>query len=165
MTGAGASAARERADVVWLRETLRCSEAAVAAGAIPFAGLVVLDGQPVGEGVNEVLVRHDPTAHAEVQAMRAACTHLRRSRLEGAVLYASGEPCAMCLTSAAFAGIARVVYAADAALAARYGFRYGEASRLLAPRDAWTMVIEHRPIDGAEAPFEAWRQRSLRRPF
>ena len=146
-------------DERWLEHVVRRSEAAVAGGAIPFAGLVVVDGQPVAEGINQVAALHDPTAHAEVQALRAACRHLQQSRLSGAVLYASGEPCAMCMVSAVLGGVSRVVYAADAELAARHGFHYGKSRSLLSPYSDWPIPIVHAPIALGEAPFEAWRKR------
>ena len=141
----------------WVAEAVRASEAAVRSRALPFAGLVVRDGRLLGSGINEVRALCDPSAHAEVQAIRSACRHLRASTLDGAVLYASGEPCAMCLVTASFAGIARVVYAADAETAARYGFAYGAARRLLSPCEEWSMPIEQIDVPGSARPFEVWQ--------
>ena len=84
-----------------------------AAGQLPFGALVVRDGEVLGTGVNRELREHDPTAHAEVDAIRNACRDLRTLTLPGAVLVSSCEPCALCHVTAAVAGISRVVYAAS----------------------------------------------------
>ncbi len=88
----------------------------------PFAALVVRDGQVVGEGVNTVTAANDPTAHGEVNAIRAACKALGTFTLAGCQLYSSCEPCPMCLAAAYWARIEAVYYGASAADAARAGF-------------------------------------------
>lgn len=81
-------------------------------GALPFGAVIALDGRTVGTGVNVSVERHDPTAHAEVEAIRDACRSLGVVRLDGATLVTSCEPCALCQAAAAVAGVARIVYAA-----------------------------------------------------
>lgn len=94
-------------------------------GGIPFSALVVdQDGIILGRGVNRVREHHDPTAHAEVEAIRDACRSHKTTRLEGMTLLASGEPCAMCYVSALHAGLAQVFYAVDRDEAATHGFDY-----------------------------------------
>lgn len=88
----------------------------------PFGAVVARDGEIVGEGWNQVVARHDPTAHAEVMAIRDACGHLGTHDLSGLVLYASCEPCPLCLAAAYWARISRVVYAASCGDAAAAGF-------------------------------------------
>lgn len=88
----------------------------------PFGALVVLDGKVVGKGWNKVLASGDPTAHAEVTAIRAACRALGAFHLEGAVLYTSCEPCPMCLGAAYWARIARIVFANTRSDAEAIGF-------------------------------------------
>ena len=83
-----------------------------AAGQLPFGALVVRDGEVLATGVNTSLRDHDPTAHAEVEAIRTACRDLHTPALPGATLVSSCEPCALCHAAAATAGIVRVVYAA-----------------------------------------------------
>jgi|ERR1700722_5617647 guanine deaminase len=88
----------------------------------PFAALVVKDGRIMGEGVNSVTSSNDPTAHAEVVAIRAACSAIGTFQLEGCDLYTTCEPCPMCLGAIYWARPARVYFAATAADAAEAGF-------------------------------------------
>jgi tRNA(adenine34) deaminase len=82
------------------------------AGEVPVGAVVVLDGEVVGKGHNASLAMSDPTAHAEVLALRAAAKRVRNFRLVGATLYCTVEPCLMCLGTAMHARVARVVYGA-----------------------------------------------------
>lgn len=88
----------------------------------PFAAPIVRDGRIVGEGVNTVTASHDPTAHGEVNAIRAAARNLGTFTLAGCQLYASCQPCPMCLAAAYWARIEAVYYSASSADAARAGF-------------------------------------------
>lgn len=88
----------------------------------PFGALVALNGEVIGEGWNRVLRDTDPTAHAEVLAIRAAARRLGRPHLEGCVLYTSCEPCPMCLAAAHWARLDRIYYALSGEDAARIGF-------------------------------------------
>ena len=97
----------------------------VHAGGIPFAAFVVdRTGKILGRGVNRVREHHDPTAHAEVEAIRDACRSQRTPHLHGTTLLASGEPCAMCYMSALYAGISQVFFAVGRDEAAAHGFDY-----------------------------------------
>jgi tRNA(adenine34) deaminase len=98
-----------------MREALAEARRAAAAGEVPVGAVVVLDGAIIARGYNEPIVRSDPTAHAEVVALREAGRKAGNYRLTGATLYATVEPCAMCCGAALHARVARVVYgAADA---------------------------------------------------
>lgn len=88
----------------------------------PFGAIVVLDGKVVGEGVNQVTSANDPTAHAEVVAIRDACRRLERFDLRGAIIYSSCEPCPMCLAAIYWARLDALYYAASRTDAARAGF-------------------------------------------
>lgn len=88
----------------------------------PFGAVVAQDDRLLGEGVNHVVKRRDPTAHAEVMAIRAACRALRSHRLDGCTLYSSCEPCPMCLAAAYWARIERIVFACTRQDAAEAGF-------------------------------------------
>ena len=88
----------------------------------PFGAVIVKDGAIVGRGWNRVVADHDPTAHAEVTAIRDACSHLNTHTLAGCVIYASCEPCPMCLAAIYWARIELVVYAASRYDAADAGF-------------------------------------------
>jgi len=81
---------------------------------VPVGAVVVRDGVLLGEGWNQPIAAHDPTAHAEIQALRAAATHVGNYRLTGADLYATLEPCPMCAGAIVHARIARVIYGAAA---------------------------------------------------
>jgi tRNA(Arg) A34 adenosine deaminase TadA len=98
------------------------SENVVCGAGGPFGAVIVRDGRIVGEGVNTVTAAHDPTAHAEVNAIRAASKALGNFSLAGCQLYSSCEPCPMCLAAAYWARIDVLYYGASAADAARAGF-------------------------------------------
>ncbi|MDP1734971.1 MAG: tRNA adenosine(34) deaminase TadA [Sulfuritalea sp.] len=83
-----------------------------AAGEVPVGALIVLDGEVVGRGFNQPISRHDPTAHAEIMALRDAATRLGNYRLPGCTLYVTLEPCAMCAGAIMHARIDRVVFGA-----------------------------------------------------
>src|ERR1017187_4086319 len=88
----------------------------------PFGALIVRDGQIVGEGANSVTATNDPTAHGEVNAIRAACKALGTFTLAGCELYTSCEPCPMCLSASYWARLDAIYYGSSAADAARAGF-------------------------------------------
>jgi tRNA(adenine34) deaminase len=79
----------------------------------PIGCIVVLDGEVIGEGKNEVEATNDPTAHAEIMAIRKSSARLNRSRFEGATMYSTLQPCGMCTMAAIWAGISRIVYGAE----------------------------------------------------
>ena len=83
-----------------------------AAGEVPVGALVVIDGDVVGRGYNQPIGRHDPTAHAEIMALRDAATRLGNYRLPGSTLYVTLEPCAMCAGAIMHARVGRVVFGA-----------------------------------------------------
>lgn len=132
----------------------------------PFGSVVVLDGVVVGEGCNQVTSTNDPTAHAEVVAIRDACRRLGRFDLRGAVLYASCEPCPMCLSSALWARVDRIVYGNDRHQAAAIGFDdaliYEQVA--LGP-DQRIIPCDHRPSHAALAVFLAWADKADRVPY
>lgn len=88
----------------------------------PFGSVVVKDDKIIGKGANSVTTANDPTAHAEVVAIRQACQHLGTFQLDGCTLYTSCEPCPMCLSSIYWARIERLVYACTKEDAAQVGF-------------------------------------------
>ena len=95
-----------------MRRALELARRAGEEGEVPVGALVVLDGKVLGEGWNRPISAADPTAHAEIQAMRAAAASAKNYRLTGATLYATLEPCAMCVGAMFHARIARAVYGA-----------------------------------------------------
>ena len=140
-----------------LRHVLDCAVANVGAGGGPFAALVVRDGEAVSEGVNRVTRDLDPTAHAEVVAIRAACQELASFSLAGCVLVASCEPCPLCLAAALWSRVDEVVYVADRGDAAGAGFDDRAFYELFdQPRSTWPTPVRQTRIAAATAPFEAW---------
>lgn len=123
----------------------------------PFGALIVKDGKIIGKGVNRVTATKDPTAHAEIVAIRDACRRLDDFRLEGATMYASCEPCPMCLAAIYWARIDRIYFAAQNTDAAKAGFDdsfiYKEIPRPLAERSIPTQQVEYR---NAFKPFSTW---------
>jgi len=101
------------ADLQFMRQALAQAELARAQGEVPVGAVVVKDGEVVAVGYNQPIGRHDPTAHAEVMALRAAGEKLGNYRLPGCELYVTLEPCAMCSGAMMHARLARVVYAAS----------------------------------------------------
>ena len=99
-------------DTAFMRRALELAERAEAEGEVPIGAVVVHEGSIVGEGWNRPIAAADPTAHAEIQAMRAAAATLKNYRLTGATLYVTLEPCDMCLGAMFHARIARAVYGA-----------------------------------------------------
>jgi tRNA(adenine34) deaminase len=96
-----------------MRRALELARSAGQAGEVPVAAVIVRDGVIIGEAVNAMRTKHDPTAHAEIEAIRAACGALGQDRLDGCDLWVTLEPCAMCAGAIAHARIARLYYAAS----------------------------------------------------
>lgn len=99
-------------DETWMRAALDLARVAWQAGEVPVGAVVVAGGEIVGRGYNQPIVSHDPTAHAEVVALRDAAGRLANYRLPGATLYVTMEPCVMCAGAILHARVARVVYGA-----------------------------------------------------
>jgi tRNA(adenine34) deaminase len=99
-------------DEDYMREALALARMAEAAGEVPVGAVVVREGEIVGRGYNQPIGAHDPTAHAEVVALRDAAARIANYRLAGSALYVTLEPCAMCVGAIIHARVARVVYAA-----------------------------------------------------
>ena len=147
-----------KASPEFLRHAIRLATENVASGAGgPFGAVIVRDGRVVGEGVNTVTASNDPTAHAEVNAIRAAAKALGTFTLAGCELYSSCEPCPMCLAAAYWARIDAICYGASAADASRAGFDdaflYQELSKDRAER---ALPATQLLSDEAQASFKAW---------
>lgn len=144
-------------DREWLERAIGLAVANVAEGGGPFGAVVVQDGVLVSTGQNRVTRDLDPTAHAEVLAIRAACAVVGDFSLAGMTLYTSCEPCPLCVSASLWARLDRVVYAADREDAARGGFDDREFYELFArDRSTWPTPVEVLRPDAAAAPFDAW---------
>lgn len=132
----------------------------------PFAAIIVRDGKVIAEAANTVTSSNDPTAHAEVSAIRIACAKLSSFQLEGCDLYASCEPCPMCLGAVYWARLRSVFYAGTRADAAAAGFDdnviYSELGKEPSQRRIPMAVMQH---PEAAAPFRAWLNSSNRQPY
>jgi guanine deaminase len=144
-----------------MRRAIALSENSVRTGGGPFGAVIAKDGAVIAEASNSVTIDHDPTAHAEVNAIRAACTRLHSFDLSGCEIYCSCEPCPMCLGAIYWARLDRIYYANDRKAAASIGFDddfiYQEIDR--------PMTERHRPIEmllpeeGRKA-FDMWREKT-----
>ena len=124
-------------------------------GQLPFGALVVRDGAVLATGVNTALRDHDPTAHAELAAVRAACGELATLQLTDATVVASCEPCAMCHAAALVAGVARIIYAAPKEAVPDLGVPFPQvvAEMQVVWRRAGSDSVTHVPTPGADEPF------------
>jgi tRNA(adenine34) deaminase len=102
-----------KTDEFWMEEALREAQRAQAVGEVPVGAVVVSDGRIVGRGYNRPISSHDPTAHAEVVALREAGQRLGNYRLAACDLYVTVEPCAMCAGAIVHARIRRLIYGAE----------------------------------------------------
>ncbi len=142
----------------FLEQAIELAVENVRRGGGPFAALVVKDGVVIATGVNQVTRTNDPTAHAEMVAIREACRVLADFQLSGCDLYSSCEPCPMCLGALYWARPARVFFAATKADAAQAGFDDAfiyEQIDLPYPERAIPMF--HAGGNGSVRPFEAWK--------
>jgi guanine deaminase len=144
----------------WLDEAIRLAYENVTQGGRPFGALVVREGEVVATGVDRTTQDSDPTAHAELLALRAACQHLGILNLAGTMLATSCEPCVLCQAAALLAGVPRCIYAAEQSQAVASGADPGivthELARMPLQRQ---LVLEHRPLALARVPLDAWRNR------
>lgn len=141
----------------FMSEAVRLAIESVSGGGGPFGAVVVRDGEIIARGRNRVRIDSDPTAHAEILAIRAACEAIGSFQLEGCDVYASAEPCPMCMGALYWARPRRVFYASGRDAAARAGFDdgfiYDELGR---PEGSRRLEIERLPVEGAGDEFRAW---------
>lgn len=132
----------------------------------PFGAVLVRAGKIIGEGWNRVVASNDPTAHAEIGAIRMACAAVNSFHLPETTLYTSSEPCPMCLSAAYWARIERIVFANTRAEASAIGFcddeLYSELNRHSATR---RIVMEHHPMPDALLPLRHWASNPGRTPY
>lgn len=140
-------------DDTFLRAAIDLARRNVAHGGRPFGAVLVKAGRIVAIGVNEILATNDPTAHAEMGAIRAASAALASPDLSGCTVYASGHPCPMCLAAMRMAGVGSVVFAYSNQDAELFGLStaaiYADLARPFADQ---SMAIRHAPVDGVAAP-------------
>lgn len=148
-----------------LQHTLDLAARSARSGGGPFAARVVMPDGTWFDGTNRVTADHDPTAHAEVSAIRAATAGLGNHDLTGGVLYTSTYPCPMCYTAAMWARLDRVIYAALPEDAAAAGFDDRVFWDVVRSPDSGMMRLERGRVIDRRAPFEAWQANPERIPY
>ncbi len=150
----------------WLNQAVALAADNVTSGGGPFGALIVRDGELVATGVNQVTPTLDPTAHAEVVAIRAACQALGTFKLDGCLLVASCEPCPMCFASALWSRVDRIIYAADRHDAAAAGFDDRAFYEVFQndPAD-WPLSLDQVALEGATLPFKHWSAKADRTDY
>lgn len=154
-------------DTRFVREATRLARVhMLAGGGGPFGAVIVRDGRIIARGWNKVTSGLDPTAHAELVAIRRACRRLRVFALDGCVLYSSCEPCPMCLAAAYWARIDRLVYAATRDDAARAGFDDAFIyDQVPLPPEERSLPTEQLLRGEAITVFDAWLAKPDRVPY
>lgn len=141
----------------FMRKAIRLSIDNAKKGGGPFGAVIVRSGKIISSGVNKVTVKNDPTAHAEIEAIRNASRKLKKFNLKGCELYTSCEPCPMCLSAVYWSNIDKIYFGNTKKDAARIGFRddfiYRELSRPLLKRK---LKIKQQLRDEALTAFEVW---------
>jgi len=145
----------------FLCEAIELAQANVAKGGRPFGAVVVKDGAIVARGVNEIHSTGDPTAHAELTAIRAASREFGSPNLQGCTVYASGHPCPMCMAAMRMTGVAAVIYAYSNEDGEPYGLSTAAIYADLAkPFAEQSMMIRHLPIRPEPYPhlYANWKK-------
>ncbi len=151
----------------FIKEAIRLARENVPGGkGGPFGALVVRNGEIIGRGVNQVTSTNDPTAHAEIVAMRDACKNIGDFQLQDCIIYASCEPCPMCLGAIYWARPKMIVYAAENTDASKAGFDdsfiYKEISLPIPQRKIPTLNLKP---DNFFSPFQLWMDMELKKPY
>ncbi len=132
----------------------------------PFGAVVVKDNKIIGTGHNQVTENCDPSAHAEIMAIRDACKNLNDYQLTDCTIYASCEPCPMCMSAIYWARIPKLVFAATAADAAKAGFDdQFIMDELTKPYAARRIDIQHAEHSQSNASFDEWLANSERKKY
>lgn len=146
----------------FLCEAIALAEANMETGGRPFGAVIVKDGAVLATGVNEILSTNDPTAHAELMALRAASQALGSPNLAGCAVYASGHPCPMCMAAMRLAGVGEVYYAYSNEDGAPYGLSTAATYADLAkPFAEQSMKISHVPVrlEAHADLYAEWKRR------
>lgn len=149
---------RTAKDRMAVAQAIGLATRSVEEGGGPFGAVVLREGKVIATGHNRVTLDNDPTAHAEVHAIRNACAELGGFSLVGCTLYSSCEPCPMCLAASLWSRVDRVVYSADRDDAAKFGFDDRKFYELI-PADAtsWESPrVEQHRHDESLSPFNVW---------
>lgn len=153
-------------DRSYLERAVKIAGHGIKDGGGPFGAVITKDGRIIAEAINSVVLSHDPTAHAEIIVIRKASAVLKTHDLSGCVIYTSCEPCPMCLGAVYWAGIKKVVYAADRTDAAGSGFSdsiiYDEIA--LSPKKR-KITFLHLSDAGGKEIFKQWDEYEDKIPY
>lgn len=151
---------------LFLQQAIELATQSVSKGGGPFGAVVVKDGNIIGRGHNQVTLINDPTAHAEVLAIRDACKNIQDFSLDECTLYASCEPCPMCMSSIYWARITHVIYAASSSDAAKEGFDDSFiASEICKPYGQRSINIEQCDCENKTQSFKLWNKKDNKIPY
>lgn len=140
-----------------MREAIALARANIAGGGRPFGAVLVRDGEVLARTANRVHRDHDPTAHAELLAIREACTRLGTPRLDGSVMYASGHPCPMCLAAMHLCGVSAVHFAYSNEDGEPYGLSTGGVyAQMALPPAAQSLPVRQSRPAGEAGLYEEW---------
>lgn len=146
-------------DEHYLQRAVALAASNVAAGGRPFGAVLVKDHQLIAEAVNSLHISQDPTAHAELLAIRSASQRLG-TRLDGCVIYASGQPCPMCLSAMHLCGISRVVFAATNQQGEPFGLSSAAVYQQMAlPLSEQTLPVQHLAQSAMVEIYRDWQAR------
>lgn len=153
-------------NIEFLKRSIEIAQRSVQNGGGPFGAVLAMDGRIIAEAENSVTRDLDPSAHAEVNAIRKACKALRTHELSQAEIYCSCEPCPMCLSAIYWARIPRIYFAADRTDAASAGFSdqfiYSELQK---SADSRSVSMTCARIPECQAPFNAWNEKADRMEY
>ncbi|KRE08996.1 dCMP deaminase [Bosea sp. Root670] len=148
----------------FLCEAIELARSNMDKGGRPFGAVIVREGEVIATGVNEIVATNDPTAHAELTALRAASRKLASPSLAGCVVYASGHPCPMCMAAMRISGVSEVYYAYSNDDGAPYGLSSAAVYADLAkPFAEQSMKIAYRPVrlEGGPDLYAEWKRRQV----
>ncbi|MDA8352757.1 MAG: nucleoside deaminase [Firmicutes bacterium] len=146
----------------FMRRAVQLAVDNVREGGQPFGAVLVKDQEAIAEGVNELHKNYDVSGHAEMLALRRAQARFQSNDLSGTVMYASGEPCPMCLTAMYFAGVQKVYYCASVEEAVEAGLGKSREiyEDLKKPKEARSLPMVEMPLEkGQEDPMALWKKR------
>ena len=153
-------------DAKFMRMAISISEENIDNGGGPFGAVIVKDGEVIATGANRVVPNNDPTAHAEVSAIRNACSKLGTFNLEGCTVYSSCEPCPMCLSALYWAGVKRICYGntKDDARNIDFDDSFIYDQLELAYKDR-SIKCEHFMRSEALSAFRKWAEKEDKQPY
>ncbi|PSJ62098.1 nucleoside deaminase [Pseudaminobacter soli (ex Li et al. 2025)] len=149
----------------YLCQAIELARTNLEGGGRPFGAVIVRDGEVVATGVNEIVGTNDPTAHAEMMAVRSASQKLGSPNLEGCAVYASGHPCPMCMAAMRLAGVGEVYYAYSNDDGAPYGLStaaiYADLAKPLSEQSMKISYVPVRPEPGPDL-YDQWKNRQAK---